>query len=155
MHGIVQLYAILCYTGPRYIKNRLYLNTTNWAVHKGPPTKPFCGNCKGHLTLMLMGVLSLSSRTFSRFQFYHSRKNGTKSWSQKLLSAWFNGWLDVHIWRARTSLCPLFATYNVSYIIFGTPHNVHKCHLACGFVLCCSLPSCRVIGLVYNTHTLT
>ena len=31
--AIFQVYAISCYTGPRYIKNRLHHNFTNRAVH--------------------------------------------------------------------------------------------------------------------------
>ena len=80
--------------------------------------------CKGRLPVVLVRVCSLFSRTFFRFWFCGSRKTGTWLRFQELLSAWFDYWLDVAMFGARTSCARWFAPYNVSKLVFGRPQRL-------------------------------
>ena len=83
--------------------------------------------CKGRLPLVLVRVCSLFSRTFSRFWFCGSRKTGIWLRFQELLSAWFDYWLDVAMFGARTSCARWFAPYNVLKVVFGRPQRLTVC----------------------------
>ena len=83
--------------------------------------------CKGRLPVVLVRVLVLFSRTFSRFWFCGSRKTGTWLRFQELLSAWFDYWLDVAMFGARTSCARWFAPYNGLKLIFGRPQRLTVC----------------------------